>query len=175
MFREIAPGPAVKAVEIVEFSPQYQQGVEDLVLPIQTIEFNVPITREEQPDLVYIKDTFQKGLGNFWVALCDGAVVGSVGIVDFGGRQVALKKMFVHRDFRGRDRGVAADLLACVIEWCNEKGIESIYLGTVTKLKAAQRFYEKNGFVEVAKSELPENFPLVAVDDKFYKRDLGRR
>lgn len=160
------------AVEIVEFECKYQQGVEDLVLPIQIVEFNVPVTREDQPDLMYIKDTFQKGLGNFWIALDCQSVVGSVGIVDMGNAQVALKKMFVKKEYRGKENGVAAALLDRVFTWCLEKEIETVFLGTVLQLKAAHRFYEKNGFVEVDVSELPASFPLVSVDKKFYRKDL---
>ncbi|MES1217848.1 MAG: GNAT family N-acetyltransferase, partial [Bacteroidota bacterium] len=34
---------------------------------------------------------------------------------------------------------------------------------------AAQRFYEKNGFKEIRKQELPETFPVMEVDIKFYR------
>lgn len=37
---------------------------------------------------------------------------------------------------------------------------------------AAHRFYEKNGFRELARSELPERFPVMAVDSKFYGLSL---
>jgi hypothetical protein len=38
-------------------------------------------------------------------------------------------------------------------------------------MKAAHRFYEKNGFVEIAKEQLPESFPLMRVDNRFFKRE----
>lgn len=31
------------------------------------------------------------------------------------------------------------------------------------------RFYEKNGFTEIDVAQLPENFPIMQVDKKFYK------
>ncbi len=158
-----------KKIEVVEFELRYQHAVEELVLPIQQIEFGVKITREEQPDLVDIKNVFQKGNGNFWVALCDGKVVGTVGVVDIGNQQVALKKMFVKAEFRGKQFGVAQSLMDRAKQWCSARGVKSILLGTTAKMFAAHRFYEKNGFVEVLKSELPPNFPIVHVDNKFYK------
>lgn len=160
--------------KIDSFRPEHQTGVEQLVLPIQQIEFGVAVTLEGQPDLVDIKGTFQHGAGNFWVALVDGKVVGSVGIVDIANNQVALKKMFVHADYRGKELGVASALLNTVFDWCAQHSIRVIYLGTVDIQKAAHRFYEKNGFVEVAMSELPEQFPVVAVDTKFYRAFLPR-
>jgi hypothetical protein len=44
----------------------------------------------------------------------------------------------------------------------------AIYLGTTAEFIAAHKFYEKNGFTEVPKANLPETFPVMAVDTKFY-------
>jgi GNAT superfamily N-acetyltransferase len=160
----------VNSIVIKPFESKYQAAVEALVLPIQQIEFAVQITREEQPDLMYIADTFQFGKGNFWVALDGERVVGSIGLVDIGNNQVALKKMFVAREYRGKSTGVAQMLLDTAMHWCKSGGVKEIYLGTVERLHAARRFYEKNGFEEVAVPELPAAFPLVSVDTNFYKR-----
>jgi GNAT superfamily N-acetyltransferase len=160
------------AIEIIEFDNCHQKGVEELVLPIQQVEFAVRITREEQPDLMNIENTFQSGRGNFWVALYEGVVIGSVGVVDIGNDQVALKKMFVNRGFRGKEFGVSNALMQQVKQWCKENQIKQILLGTIEPMKAAHRFYEKHGFAEVGMPELPRTFPLVHVDTKFYKCDL---
>jgi predicted N-acetyltransferase YhbS len=45
-------------------------------------------------------------------------------------------------------------------------------LGTTAKFLAAHRFYEKNGFREIAQTELPASFPVMTVDTKFYRRAL---
>jgi GNAT superfamily N-acetyltransferase len=160
-------------IKIVDYEPQYQQAVEDVVLPIQQIEFGLPYPREQQPDLLDIPGVFQKGKGGFWVALHEGVVIGTIGIVDIGNAQAALKKMFVHKDYRGKEHGVAAALLENAMEQCRVRGIKSVFLGTVGHYFAAHRFYEKNEFVEVAKETLPPAFPIVHVDTKFYRRELG--
>jgi len=154
--------------EIVEFDPRYQQAVEELVLPIQQIEFAVKITREEQPDLVSIARVFQTGNGNFWVARQDSAVIGTIGVVDIGNQMVALKKMFVRSDMRGKQVGVSQALMDQAKAWCKQVGVTAIYLGTTAQMRAAHRFYEKNGFVELSESELPAQFPIVHVDSRFY-------
>lgn len=162
----------MKTIDIVEFDSQFQDAVENLVLPIQQVEFGVPITREDQPDLMDICGQFRQGKGNFWVALREGQVVGSIGVVDIGNDAVALKKMFVHRDCRGCELSVAARLMERAKSWCGAHGIKEIFLGTTEQMTAAQRFYQKNGFVELAKAQLPPNFPIVAVDNRFYKCHL---
>ena len=49
---------------------------------------------------------------------------------------------------------------------------DSRVVGTTSKFLAAQRFYAKNGFREIAKSDLPQSFPVMAVDDRFFHRRL---
>lgn len=171
-------------VKVVEFEERFQRQVEELVLPIQTQEFGVKITREEQPDLLDIKGTFQRGDGNFWVVLRqsdagksndgydEANVIGTIGVVDIGNKQVALKKMFVRADARGKVSGIAQTLMDTAKSWCRQRGVESIILGTTAQMFAAHRFYEKNGFVEQQKEQLPPNFPIVHVDTKFYRCDL---
>ena len=56
-------------IVISPFHPEHQQGVQDVVLTIQRHEFGIPITLEEQPDLMDIPGFCQRGKGNFWVAL----------------------------------------------------------------------------------------------------------
>ncbi|WP_368747174.1 GNAT family N-acetyltransferase, partial [Mycobacterium tuberculosis] len=81
-----------------------------------------------------MESTFQTGVGNFWVALSNGSVVGTIGIVDIGDRQVALKKMFVKKEFRGKEVGVAQSLMDKVKHWCREHSVQRIYLGTINAM-----------------------------------------
>jgi GNAT superfamily N-acetyltransferase len=154
---------------VVEFEDKFQQAVIDLILPIQQKEFNVPVTIQDQPDLQNIPSFYKRGNGNFWIALEEDVVVGTIGQIDFGKDQVALRKMFVHRDHRGKENGVAQLLLDELKNWCKRKGVKSIFLGTIDSMHAAHRFYRKNGFTELLKTELPEAFPLMRVDNTFFK------
>ena len=155
-------------IEIVQFAPQHAQGIVKLILPIQQDEFQIPITLDQQPDLENIPGFYQQGNGNFWVALDDHEVVGTVALLDIGNKQAALRKMFVAASYRGTEHQVAKRLLKTLFKWCQSRGVRDIYLGTTTKFLAAHRFYEKNGFVEISRAELPEAFPVMVVDTKFY-------
>ena len=64
-------------------------------------------------------------------------------------------------------------LLETLLAQAQAEGIGEIFLGTVEILRAACRFYEKNGFVAVAKEDLPGAYPRMAVDSLFYKLTLG--
>jgi GNAT superfamily N-acetyltransferase len=155
-------------VEVVPFAPEHAAGVVTVILPIRQREFEIPITLDEQPDLLDIPGFYRRGRGNSWVALDGGAVVGSVGLLDIGGGQAALRKMSVRATHRGPAHGVAKRLLDALLAWCRTHGMREIYLGTTAKFLAAHRFYEKNGFREIAKDALPASFPLMAVDTRFY-------
>ncbi|EIJ47771.1 IAA acetyltransferase [Herbaspirillum sp. GW103] len=158
-------------IEIQAYRPEHAQGVVDVILPIQQEEFGIPITLEGQPDLKDIAGFYQKGHGNFWVALDGGKVVGTISLLDIGNAQVALRKMFVAASHRGKEHGTAARLLDGAIAWARAQGLRQIFLGTTDKFLAAHRFYEKNGFRLIEKSTLPPAFPVMVVDSRFYALD----
>lgn len=158
-------------IEIQVYRPEHAQGVVEVILPIQQEEFGIPITLEGQPDLKDIAGFYQKGHGNFWVAVDGGKVVGTISLLDIGNAQVALRKMFVAASHRGKEHGTAARLLEGAIAWARAQGVRQIYLGTTDKFLAAHRFYEKNGFRLIEKSTLPPAFPVMVVDTRFYALD----
>ena len=143
-----------------------------LIVGIQRDEFEIPITLEDQPDLQNIPSFYQHGAGNFWVAVSEGKVIGTVALLDLGNRQAALRKMFVHADYRGSGRGVSGRLLDTLLKWSSARRVKDVYLGTTEKFLAAHRFYERNGFQQIAAHELPPSFPKMAVDSRFYRRTL---
>jgi GNAT superfamily N-acetyltransferase len=148
--------------------------VVQLISSIQRGEFSVGITIDEQPDLAQIDEFYQRGRGGFWVATAGAEeVVGTIGLVDIGGPWLALRKMFVDARYRGA-AGAGALLLRAALDHAASGAVEEIYLGTIDRMKAAARFYEKHGFVPVEKSELPASFPIMAVDNRFYRYTLRR-
>ncbi len=160
-------------VAIVQFSPDYEDGVVGLIVPIQRDEFGVRITAEDQPDLRDIPGFYQRDRGNFWIALEGDRVVGTVALLDIGAGQAALRKMFVDAGFRGSEHGTARLLLAALLDWARAHQVREIYLGTTSLFLAAHCFYEKNGFAEIPKADLPPTFPVMAVDSKFYRLTLA--
>ena len=154
-------------VTIEQYTEKYHNDVVTLITSIQQNEFNIPITYEQQPDLADIK-TFYDG---FWIATDNHHCIGTIGlklIEDFG----VIRKMFVHKDFRGSTFGVAQKLLTTLESECIKRKIAIIYLGTTDFFKAAHKFYEKNGYLEIHREELPNEFPIMHVDTKFYCKKL---
>lgn len=158
-------------IVIQEYSNKYQEQVIDLILSIQRGEFEVNITKEDQPDLSDIPNFYQSG-GNFWVALHKGQVVGTIALINIGNQQGALRKMFVKAEYRGKAYELAKLLLIKLITWAKDQNMREIYLGTTEKFLAAHRFYEKNEFITIDKKQLPATFPIMKVDTRFYKLTL---
>lgn len=148
----------------------HQQGVVALISGIQRGEFGLSITPQDQPDLMDIPGFYvggRLGPGLFLVAVdLDGEVCGSIALLNLGGGQGALRKMFVRAQSRGT--GLAAALLGALLDWCRGAGVHEIFLGTTERFVAAHRFYEKHGFTRIEKGSLPPAFPVMAVDSVFY-------
>ncbi len=156
-------------MRVVPFASDYEEAILRLIVGIQRGEFGLDVSAEAQPDLRKIASTYQVGRGNFWVALDDERVVGTASLLDIGDRQVALRKMFVDRAYRGPRAGTAALLLETLLGWARARGVREIFLGTTPRFLAAHRFYEKNGFAEIPQQALPEAFQVMEVDKKFYQ------
>lgn len=154
---------------IQPFKKEYEQELIKFIVGIQRNEFGIPITASDQPDLIDIPNFYQNKNGNFWVAACENRIVGTIALLDIGCNMAALRKMFVDALFRGNGTSTAKKLLGTLLSWAENHGIKEIFLGTTQKFLAAHKFYEKNGFTEIPKSELPAAFPIMKVDSKFYK------
>lgn len=207
----------------------YCQRVIDLILPIQQIEFGVPITIEAQPDLLDIEGSYIRPGGGFWGAVAAGAgpaeggvdglgsaggkigdpesaggkigdpepaggkmggplgpgdglgqagpagggvIVGSIALMAVGHGAGVIRKMFVRKEFRGKELSIAQRLLDTLVGHCREHGIGDLYLGTVDRMKAAHRFYERNGFRPIRMEDLPSYFPRMKTDNLFYHLHL---
>lgn len=158
--------------KIITFSKDYEQQVIELIVAIQSGEFGVKITAADQPDLKDIANFYQINNGNFWIAIQGGEVLGTISLTDIGNQQVGLRKMFVKQGYRGMPLNIGQNLMDLVFDWCKDKSIKQIFLGTVPTYYAAHRFYEKNGFIRLEKKGLPKAFHLMDADKWFYTKDL---
>lgn len=160
-------------LDIKPLNNTYISQVTDLILNIQQNEFNIAISIQDQPDLLAIEDFYMANGGNFWGAFVDGELVGTIALIKFDYNSGAIRKMFVKKEFRGKELNIAQKLLDFLISYCHQNDIQYLYLGTISILKAAQRLYERNQFENIKKDMIPLNFPLMSADDVFYSRHIG--
>ena len=152
---------------IIPIENKYSKAPIDLIFNIQQKEFNLPNTIEDQPDILNIKEFYYGGGGGFWGAFVNDELVGTIALIKFDDKKAAIRKMFVKKEFRGKEFSIAQILLDTLILYARENGIDDIYLGTISKLEAALRFYERNLFVAIEQELLPEKFPLMKPDHVF--------
>ena len=160
-------------ITIQPFDNQDTNKIVELILNIQQNEFQVPITINEQQDLLNIPSFYQQGKGNFWVAKSNEMVVGTIALIDCGEDVGTIRKMFVKKEFRGKEFGIAQRLLDILEVSSRENGIKNLYLGTLERLQAAIRFYERNGFTLIEKQNLPSVFPIMTVDTHFFEKRIA--
>lgn len=155
-------------ITILSLDNSHAQEILDLILPIQQIEFSLPVTLEGQSDLLDIERHYHGTGGGFWGAFYRAELIGTIALISTGHRAGALRKMFVKKEFRGKAGGVAGQLLQTLLAYCRARGIEELYLGTIDVLKAAHRFYERNGFQRIGRAALPSYFPAMMGENVYY-------
>lgn len=79
----------------------------ELILPIQQLEFHLPVTAAGQPDLADIDRFYHAPGGGFWGAVIDGRLIGTIGLLAIGNHTGVIRKLFVHKDARGPQGGDA--------------------------------------------------------------------
>jgi N-acetylglutamate synthase-like GNAT family acetyltransferase len=149
-------------VRITNFQPNHQIDIDEMMQSIAS-EFEQNILTEHYKkiiDLIHLKKY------NFWVAIVDQKVVGTIGLVELQDQNAEIKKMFVNKFFRGKN--IAPLLLQTLTNWAVQNNFKQIYLGTMAQFKAAQKFYKKNGFEKIRKAALPNDFVINPLDSIFY-------
>jgi len=158
-------------VEIKEYVDGYKEQVKDLIFDVYEKERGRP--RKDRPDLNVIKETYQDNNGNFWVALKEGKVIGTIGLMNQGKGRASMHRFAVAKIFRGKEKGVSAKLYSTFLEFSASHGYKKIFLGTLPDAIAATKFYERNGWARI--ESLPEdiaNHPQLIHDKIFYELDL---
>jgi len=96
--------------------------------------------------------------GPTWIAVVDGAVVGTVSAV-VEGDEVYVRSMAVRPEARGC--GVAAQLLDWVTAFARARGARTLTLKTTPFLAGAIRLYERAGFRRTANPSDLHGTPLI--------------
>jgi putative acetyltransferase len=119
-------------------------------------------------DLKDIEQSYLERGGVFYVLeIEDGSIVGSYGLYPMQPGVCELRKMYLHRDYRGR--GYGRQMLEDALVQARQLGFARITLETASVLQKAIRLYESYGF----KPYQPEH--LSHRCDQAYMLDLTPR
>ena len=161
------------AITIIPYQDRFHQQVVDLITGIQQNEFSIAVALADQPDLSTIESFYQSNRGNFWCAVTEfDEVVGTIALIDVGEDFGTIRKMFVKAAYRGRKPSIALELISVLENHALRHHIHTLYLGTVPKLEAAQKFYRKQGYSLIDREALPDLFPRMQLDTLFFGKHL---
>jgi len=140
-------------MKIETYQEKYKSQIIDLILHIQNEESKISLTLNEQPDLNDIYSSYQKNGGEFWTAVENDSVVGTIALMYKGVGNCVLKKFFVKKEYRGQ--GIGYRLYCRLIEFAKKNHINTIILDTPSVAVDSHRFYERAGFVKISRDRLP--------------------
>lgn len=144
-----------------------------MIAHIQKNEFHIPITEQTNISVLKAEEHFcYHHSCNFWYATDpNGNIIGCVGLKKVNENMGEIKKFFVLPEYRGK--GVAQKLLQTLIKAALKHQFGFLVLGTVDKLKAAARFYQKSGLRLISPKELPPEFEKCHLDTHFFKGEIN--
>ena len=87
-------------MEIITYQEKYKQQIIELILHIQNDEAKINLPLAEQPDLLDIPAYYEKNGGEFWLAVENDTVIGTLALMNKGNGNAVLKKGFVRADYR---------------------------------------------------------------------------
>ena len=156
-------------MHIETYTPKYKNEIISLILNIQNNESKINLSLEEQPDLLDISKSYQQNGGEFWLALSDGKVIGTIGLMLKENNCAIMKKFFVKKEFRSQKVGLA--LYQKLLNFATNAGVEHIILDTPSVAHASHKFYEKAGFKRIEKADLPIPYTYPDRDSLLYILD----
>lgn len=144
----------------------------DLILRIQNEEAGIDLSLQEQPDLLDISASYSQSGGEFWIALEEERVIGTIGLLRLDERCAALKKFFV--DAQYRTQGVGRSLYQELLRFAHSRQLRFLILDTPAVATASHRFYERAGFRPVTRTQLPTAFSYPDRDSRLYLLELSQ-
>lgn len=159
-------------LEIKTYSESDQNEVIALVLHCQNDGTRPNVSVEDQPELLHIKEKYMDGGGHFWVGKDDENLAGSIGLMKVDDNIAILKKFFVYETYRSAPHHLGSKLYEVLLNYAKVNGIKKLILDTPKNTDRAHRFYEKAGFKQIEKEQLPFIYDYPYDDCDFFCLEL---
>lgn len=140
-------------MKIITYQEEYKHQIIDLILYIQNEEAKINLSLEEQPDLLDIPNYYEKDGGEFWLAVEDNTVIGTLALMNKGNGNGILKKGFVKKEHR--KCGILTGLYKTLLDYAIRNNIKQLMFDTPSVATNCHSFFEKEGYVRINKSEQP--------------------
>jgi len=153
-----------KPLTIRRYQSNDDRAVRDLsTLALQAAGFDPELEGWDR-DLHHINETYLQDGCDFLVGICDSNLIAMGALRRTSSHTAEIKRMRVHPDYQRRGFGQA--ILAALEKRALELGYPMLCLDTTVPQTAAQRLYEKNGYVVVRHGKIGK------FDCLFYEKQL---
>ena len=139
--------------------------VRRLILDHVSARATTPGIEHMRADANALPGRFAPPLGGLWLARAGATGVGCVALRPLTPTTAEVKRMFVDASWRGR--GVGRALMQAVMDGARARGYETLRLGTLADMTAAQALYRSLGFTPIDRYRADE-----LIDTRFYERSL---
>ena len=117
-----------------------------LIESVMVGEFQMTNGMAASPDLVKLSDSYGGKRDLFMVAEKDGEIIGTVAIKEDSQEVALLRRIFIHKDHRGK--GYGDSLLSEALDYCAEQGYQTVMFRGTDQMKTAIRLCSSRGFEE---------------------------
>lgn len=136
-------------IEIIKYSNLYKEELYDFIFAIMIAEVKKEpnALKKELIDLNNI-ETYYKG--NFWIAIDNGKIIGSIGLL-MKGTIGKIKRVYVSSAYRRK--GIGTLLYNEIEKIAKNMKIQELQLSAGINLENAHNFYEKIGYIRYGISD----------------------
>ena len=139
-------------IQIRRFQTVDGPAIVRLISTVMEQEFPQSASAFPTDDLTNISDIYGKLGEAFFVAYDGEKIVGTAGVKREDERIALMRRVFVAPTHRNQKIGMR--LIERVIDFCKEVGYQEVVFKTSSKMDAAIKLCQKNGFVQRAKLEM---------------------
>lgn len=147
-------------VDIRRIRSDDKDDVRGLINDIMSGEFSKENKAYSYQDLDNLTEHYGGDRDIFLVAEKDGKVIGTAAIKEDSSDSALLRRIFVHRDYRGK--GYGRMLLNKAMEFCFDHNYKTVSFRGTDKMQTALRLCLKNGFKQENIAEV-DDFKLVVL------------
>ncbi|AKP67411.1 GNAT family N-acetyltransferase [Companilactobacillus ginsenosidimutans] len=161
-------------MEIIPYktNPKHLAGIIDVINYGQNIEADLKIKMVEEYDLFDIENSYQARGGEFWIALDNDRVVGTIALYPLIGKTAVLKKLFSYPEYRGDPIRIGNKLYDKFMEFAKAHGYTKIILDSPEGRDRAHHFYEKKGFNQITAEQLEVEYHYPDRNSLLYESNI---
>jgi len=151
----------------------YRPGDKDKVWNLHEVALKATgafLSGEWNNDFKDIEGVYLENSGEFLVGTIDGEIVAMGAFRKISDEVAVIKRMRVYPDFQRM--GFGQQIYDELEKRATAKGFKKFVLDTTIVQKSAQKFYLKNGFVEIGRKTLPVSFLDSGLEFIYYEKIL---